>query len=82
MPQQTSPGAPPNLLKPKLLSRQIFLPKYWRKYFSPFGKPICQTELPNCQIAFILPNRNAIQNAKSNCQIVKLKLFCRIKIPN
>jgi hypothetical protein len=85
------PGAPSNLLKPKLLSRQIFVPKYWRNYFSPFGKPICQIELPNRyakskylielpnrQIEFVLPNRIA----KLNCRIIKLNSFCRIEMPN
>jgi hypothetical protein len=79
------PGAPPNLLKPKLLSRQIFVPKYWRNYFCPFGKPICQTELPDCQVEFVLPNRIA----KSNCRIVKFvlpnrnaKSNCQIELPN
>jgi hypothetical protein len=64
MPQQTMPGVPPYLLKPQLLSRQIFVPKYWSNYFSPFGKPICQNELPNCQIVelnsfsqIVMPNR-------------------------
>jgi hypothetical protein len=78
IPQQTMPGAPPNLLKPKLLSRQIFVPKYWRNYFSPFGKPICQTKLQDCQFEFVLPNRIA----KSNCRIVKLNSFRQIEMPN
>jgi hypothetical protein len=52
MPQQTMPGAPPNLLK----SSQIFVPKYWRNYFS---LPNLLIELPDCQIEFVLPNRIA-----------------------
>jgi hypothetical protein len=61
------PGAPPNLLKPKLLSRQMFVPKYWRNYFGPFGKHLANLfAKPHCRIVklnsfcqIILPNRIA-----------------------
>jgi hypothetical protein len=72
------PGAPPNLLKPKLLSFQIFVPKYWRNVFSPFGKQLANLFAKrNCRIVklnsfsqIVMPNQlagSSNQIAESKC---------------